>query len=167
MGTAAIHTKAIGKHGVVYAFGTLPASKALRVEVALARAIGETLAELGTGSLDQAMAAARGSEGGADAGAEDAAKEALAKALMRLLSSLAVDDWQTPDGRKMMGLGSLMKTMFEHVTVGGQPLDLDVHFTGRTRDKYIVLAEALRFNFADFFTGASAGTGGHHAEKAA
>lgn len=148
-----IGSKKIG--GVGYTFDTLPASKALRVEMALGRAIADALAQGAGGTMAAALKGAKpkavteGEEVALDAGEQ----EGIIKMVLSLFTALPVDDWTTPDGRKNMGLESLMRIMFEHVSVGGQPVEMDTHFSGKNQDKYLVLWEALRHNFASFLGG--------------
>ena len=139
MSTHGISTKVIG--GVTYSFHTLPASKAVHVHVALARVIGDAVKGGGGSQLLAAIGKQETTEADADT---------QMRALMSAIMSVSADDWVTPDGRRMMGLTSLMATMFEYVRAGGKSVDIDVNFTGRGRDIYLVLGEALRHNFAGF-----------------
>lgn len=137
-----ISQKTIG--GVAYSFHTLPATRAVHVHVALARIIGDAIKAGGGAQLLSAI-------GKKDTTEADA--EAQMRALMSAIMSISADDWVTPDGRKMMGLTSLMETMFEQVKSSGKAIDIDAHFTGRGRDMYLVLGEALKHNFAGFLAG--------------
>ncbi|HSS39034.1 MAG TPA: hypothetical protein VLT58_09720, partial [Polyangia bacterium] len=120
----------------------------------LGRAIADALANGAGGTMAAALKGGAGvaAEGG-PATPDPAEQEALLKLVLNLFTALPVDDWTTPDGRKNMGLENLMRIMFEHVSVGGQPVDMDTHFTGKNQDKYLVLWEALRHNFASFLGG--------------
>lgn len=138
----AISQKTIG--GVSYSFHTLPATKAVHVHVALARIIGDAVKAGGGAQLLSAIGKKETTE--ADA-------QAQMRALTSAIMSIAADDWVTPDGRKMMGLTSLMETMFEQVKMGGKAIEIDAHFTGRGRDMYLVLGEAMKHNFASFLAG--------------
>lgn len=115
-----------------YYFGTLPASKAITVEVAVAKVVGEPLFKAFVASKN----------GGAT---QDA--EAAGAAAMGLLASRM-------DSAELL---QTMSTVFEHVTYGTgteQPRrigSIDEAFTGRNRELWQVFIGALRFNFADFF----------------
>lgn len=131
--------KTIG--GRVYAFGTLPATQALKVELAIAPVLADALAAFGGANIDKLTDVESG--------------VLTARAAGEVLKRLAAEDYTAPDGSRHMGLQSIMETVFAHVTVieGTKAADvnIDVHFTGRPRDKYLVLVEALKANFADFF----------------
>jgi tail assembly chaperone len=160
MSTQGITQKTIGE--VVYAFRTLPASKAMEVWSALEPLVTRAGAE---NSLS-AVAAVGGKEIALIAGRDMPAheKESLIATVTMLsaLSQLSDDDWDKPNGGRMMGRRRLIKIMFEYVTVGGKPIDADVNFTGRLRALYQVLGEAMRFNFSDFFSGLAAVTDSLH-----
>jgi hypothetical protein len=131
-------TKTIGDRE--YAFSTLPAVASLKVEVTIAKVIGEPLFK---------AFASRGSD-------EQTAEQAAIAAVGLLTSRL--DEAE---------LVRTMATVFQYVGFveleGGHAQvaricpnanvdKIDEHFTGRNRELWQVLIEALRFNFADFFS---------------
>ena len=109
-----------------YTFGTVPPVEAIRVEVAIARVIGEPLFKAFTdGNVkDQA-----------------AANEAAAAAIGLLASKMDADE-----------LLATMGTVFKYVGIAGQKTTVDINadFMGRNRELWQVLIAALKFNFADF-----------------
>lgn len=105
-----------------YSFGLLPATKAVFVEVAIARVIGEPLFKALT-------------EGGDDA------QEVGAVVIGLMLKNLDHNELQ-----------KVMETIFDFVSVDGkQIISIDEVFTGKPRELWQVFIYALRFNFSDFF----------------
>ncbi|MCL2829839.1 MAG: hypothetical protein FWD77_03755 [Betaproteobacteria bacterium] len=109
-----------------YDFGTLPAVEAVKVEVAIARVIGEPLFKAFTD---------------AKKGSEEAAESAGAAAIGLLASRMNAEE-----------LLETMQTVFRYVSCDGQRIsNIDTTFTGRNRELWQVFIAALRFNFSDFF----------------
>ena len=118
------NTKQIGERN--YSFGTIPAMEAVKVEVAVARVIGEPLFKA---FMD---AKKTGST-------EKDAEQAGATAIGLLLSKMNADE-----------LLETMKTVFQYVTCDGKRVDINATFTGRNKELWQVFIAALRFNFSDF-----------------
>lgn len=118
------NTKQIGDR--TFSFGVIPALEAVKVEVAIARVIGEPLFKA---FMD---AKKTGS-------AEQEAEQAGATAIGLLLSKMNADE-----------LLETMKTVFQYVTCDGKRVDINVTFTGRNKELWQVFIAALRFNFSDF-----------------
>lgn len=151
-----ISQKTIG--GVGYSFHTLPASRGTEVwsalEPGIATAGNSLSAVAAVGGKNVANIAARGVSG------EEKEAMMATVAMLTSLSRLPEEDWSTPDGGRMMGRRRVKQAMFEHVKVGGKPVEEDANFTGRLKFLYEVLGEALRFNFSDFFSGLAEVTDG-------
>ena len=118
------NTQHIGERN--YSFGTIPAMEAVKVEVAVARVIGEPLFKAfmdakKTGSTEQD------------------AEQAGATAIGLLLSKMDADE-----------LLATMETVFKYVTCDGKRVDINATFTGRNKELWQVFIAALRFNFSDF-----------------
>ena len=118
------NTKQIGERN--YSFGAIPAMEAVKVEVAVARVIGEPLFKAfmdakKTGSTEQD------------------AEQAGATAIGLLLSKMDADE-----------LLATMETVFKYVTCDGKRVDINATFTGRNKELWQVFIAALRFNFSDF-----------------
>jgi hypothetical protein len=115
--------------GRTFSFGTMPASEALGVEVSILRVIGEPLFKALTG---------------ADAKVEDKGKllEIGGAAVGLMAAKMDAAD-----------LLKTMQTVFAYVTVDGQRLNIDTHFTGRNKELWQVFIKAIQVNFADFFDG--------------
>jgi hypothetical protein len=123
------NTKNIGDR--TFIFGTIPPIEAIRVEVAVAKVIGEPLFRAfmdskKTGSTEQ------------DAEAAGAAAIGL------LASNMNADD-----------LIATMETVMRYVSVGDGSskavrCDINAHFIGRNKELWQVFIAALRFNFSDF-----------------
>jgi len=118
------NTKQIGER--TYSFGTLPPVEAVRVEVAVARVIGEPLFKA---FMD---AKKTGST-------EKDAEQAGATAIGLLLSKMNADE-----------LLETMRTVFQYVTCDGKRVDINATFAGRNKELWQVFIAALRFNFSDF-----------------
>lgn len=119
-----------------YAFGTLPATVAIDVQVIIARALGD-------GLLSLIMA-------------KDTSPEEQAQA-MKLASAALTSSLKASDVKELIG------KVFSCVTVGdgvsaAVPVNVDAHFTGRPRRLWEVLIEALKVNFSDFFPNAGSGS---------
>jgi len=111
----------------VFSFGILPATQAVRVEVAIARVIGEP--------LFRAFMDIKGKDSSADQ------QLAAAGAAIGLLTSrMEADD-----------LLVQMKTVFDACSCDGKRIDIDSTFTGQNKQLWEVFIEALRVNFSDFF----------------
>ena len=109
-----------------YSFGTIPALEAVRVEVSVARVIGEPL-------FKAFMDAKKTGSSEADA------EQAGAAAIGLLLSKMDADE-----------LLVTMDTVFKYVSCDGKRVDINVTFTGRNKELWQVFVGALRFNFSDF-----------------
>lgn len=109
-----------------FTFGTIPAMEAVKVEVAVARVIGEPLFKA---FMD---AKATGST-------ESDAEAAGATAIGLLLSKMNADE-----------LLQTMQTVFQYVSCDGKRIDINATFTGRNKELWQVFIAALRFNFSDF-----------------
>ena len=112
-----------------FSFGTLPAAEAVKVEVAIARVIGEPLFKAFMDSKKT---------GSTEADAEQAG----ATAIGLLLSKMNADD-----------LLATMETVLKYVSCDGKRVDMNVTFTGRNKELWQVFIAALRFNFSDFLEG--------------
>lgn len=119
-------TDNIKLNGRQFNFGTIPALQAVRVEVAVARVIGEPL-------FQAFMDTKKTGSTPADA------EKAGAAALGILLSKMDADE-----------LTATMETVFDYVFCDGKRVDIDETFTGKPRDLWQVFIAALRFNFSDF-----------------
>ncbi len=108
-----------------YAFGTIPPSSAIRVELAVVKAIGEPLFKM-------AMTKNKSKE-------ED---EAAMMAAMVMLAKEADPD----------ELLATTAIVFKSVSIGNltAAVDIDTHMIGRNKELWIVMFAALRFNFSDF-----------------
>lgn len=120
--------------GRKWSFGTMPATKAVRVEVAIASVIGEALFKISV-DIDAAS-------GQPDAEKERKQVEALSAAIGLLTAKMDPDK-----------LLETMNTVFEYCSCDGQRVDIDSTFTGRNKDLWVVFMEALKVNFSDFFAG--------------
>jgi hypothetical protein len=132
--------KTIG--GRAFSFGTLSATEAVRVEVAIARVIGEPLFKAFVKA--QEIQAAKGLK---TFGALKADADATA-----LLTSEATAAIGLIAAR--MDADELLKTMdrvFASIACDGKPIQIDATFTGRNKEMWLVFVEGLRVNFADFF----------------
>lgn len=118
------NTKQIGER--TYSFGTIPPVEAVRVEVAVARVIGEPLFKA---FMD---AKKTGST-------EKDAEQAGATAIGLLLSKMDADE-----------LLATMETVFKYVTCDGRRVEINATFSGRNKELWQVFIAALRFNFSDF-----------------
>ena len=109
-----------------YSFGSIPAMEAVKVEVAIARVIGEPLFKA---FMD---AKKTGST-------EKDAEQAGATAIGLLLSKMNADE-----------LLATMETVFKYVTCDGKRVEINATFAGRNKELWQVFIAALRFNFSDF-----------------
>ena len=109
-----------------YSFGTVPAEEAVKVEVAVARVVGEPLFKAFMESKTP----------GADKQAED---QAGALAIGMMLSKM--------DSTELL---QTMATVLKYTGTESKPR-LEVNdFTGRNKELWQVFIAALRFNFSDF-----------------
>lgn len=109
-----------------YSFGNIPAMEAVKVEVAIARVIGEPLFKA---FMD---AKKTGS-------AESDVEQAGASAIGLLLSKMNADE-----------LVQTMETVFKYVSCEGKRVEINATFTGRNKELWQVFIAALQFNFSDF-----------------
>lgn len=112
--------------GRTFSIGTLPAIEAIKVEVAVARVIGEP--------LFKAFVASKDSKDELDDATAGAA------AIGVLLSKM--------DSTELL---NTMSIVFGCVTCDGQRIELNSTFTGRNKELWQVFIAALQFNFEDFF----------------
>ena len=107
-----------------FSIGTIPPVEAIRVEVAIARVIGEPLfkafTEKGKSLEDQ--------------------KGAVGAAIGLMASKMEPDE-----------LINTMKTVFSYVSCDGNRIDMNATFVGKNKELWLVFIEALKLNFADFF----------------
>lgn len=116
-------------NGRRFSFGVIPPVEAIRVEVAIARVIGEP--------LFKAFMEAKGKDGKTD---KEAEVEAGAAAIGLLASKMDADE-----------LIKTMQTVFNYVGVDGRArVDINMDFSGRNKELWQVFIAALRFNFRDF-----------------
>lgn len=118
--------------GRVFAFGIIPATECIAVQMTVASVIGEPL-----------FKAIMTSQGASTDKAKSVDISSLAVGLMIM---------------KMSDLGpeALLKTMeivFRYVTVDGQRINIDTHFTGRPKELWQVFIAALKVNFSSFMDG--------------
>ncbi len=118
------NTKQIGDR--TFSFGTIPAMEAVKVEVSVARVIGEPLFKAFMESKKT---------GSSDSDAEAAG----ATAIGLLLSKMDANE-----------LITTMETVFKYVNVDGKRVEVNATFTGRNKELWQVFIAALRFNFSDF-----------------
>lgn len=109
-----------------FSFGIIPPVEAVRVEVAVAKVIGEPLFKA---FMD---AKKTGST------AQDA-EQAGAAAIGMLLSKMDADE-----------LLATMETVFKYVSCDGKRVEMNSTFVGRNKELWQVFVQALRFNFSDF-----------------
>lgn len=109
-----------------FTFGVIPAMEAVKVEVAIARVIGEPLFKA---FMDAKKTGA----------AEEDAEQAGAAAIGLLLSKMNAAE-----------LLETMQTVFQYVTCDGKRVEINATFTGRNKELWQVFVAALRFNFSDF-----------------
>ena len=109
-----------------YSFGSIPAMEAVKVEVAIARVIGEPLFKA---FMD---AKKTGS-------AESDVEQAGASAIGLLLSKMNADE-----------LVQTMETVFKYVSCEGKRVEINATFAGRNKELWQVFIAALQFNFSDF-----------------
>lgn len=111
-----------------FTFGQIPAMEAVRIEVAIARVIGEPLFKA---FMDRK-----------DAGADQAAMMHAAGAAVGLLTSK-----MNPDE-----LVTTIEAVMKYVRVDGKRVEVNSAFTGRNKELWQVFIAALKYNFSDFFT---------------
>lgn len=118
-------------NGRTFSFGTIPPVEAIKVEVAIARVIGEPLFKA---FMEQKPAK------GADPEQVKRDTEAAGSAALGLiLSKMDADE-----------LTATMETVFKYVSVNGQRVVIDQHFMGKNKELWQVFFRALSHNFADF-----------------
>jgi hypothetical protein len=115
--------------GRKFSFGTLPATKAVRVEVAIARVIGEP--------LFKAFMEIKAS--GKEVSEEEQMAAATA-AIGLLTTRMDADE-----------LLATMETVFDVCSCDGQPINIDSTFTGKPQELWQAFIEALKVNFTGFF----------------
>lgn len=111
--------------GRTYAFGMIPPTKSIPVQVAIARVLGEPFFKMAT--------AAKGD------GAEGQIS-VMATAIGMLTAKMDPDE-----------LVRVMNTVFEYTNVDGKKIvSIDSTFVGRNTEMWEAFGEGLRFNYADF-----------------
>lgn len=142
--------------GRTYAFGTLPATTALDIEPSVIPILGAVIEELGKAGVSIEMLLSL-----------DMAKLSITEKLTILrafvagLQTISSMDYVSPDGRPHLGVKSLMRIVFAHVTVieGAKAAvigdNIDGVFTGRPRDVWAVFGFALWETFKGFLGDAS------------
>jgi len=113
--------------GRSFSIGMLPAIEAIKVEVAVARVIGEPLFKAFVSTKETK-----------DAALNEAATGAAAIGM--LLSKM--------DATELL---ATMNIVFGAVMCDGQRIELNSTFTGRNKELWQVFIAALQFNFDDFF----------------
>lgn len=124
------NTKKIGER--VYTFGMLMPEESIRVQVAVARVIGEP--------LFAAFVSAKGED---DAAVAEAGKVAIGL----LLTKMDADELITTVGRVFKQVGI---TPGEGYPQGKAAITMNGDFVGKPKEVWLVFAAALRFNFSDF-----------------
>ncbi len=122
-----------GAEARLYSFGVIPPVDAIDIQVAIVRIFGEGVLRLLIGS------------------GKDQAEQlgAFASAIKTIAAH--------PNARALKDeIKEMLATAFKWVTVSmqggrGAPVTLETTFTGRNREMWMVFAEAVRVNFADFF----------------
>lgn len=112
--------------GRTFAFGTIPPTKAVVLEIEIAKLIGEPLFKAFAGA-DKKLSKRQETEAGA--------------AAIGLLCSKADPD----------SLLRMMQTVFEYTSCDGQRVNMDATFVGRNRELLQVFIAGLKYNFHDFF----------------
>lgn len=138
--------------GRVFSFGMLTATDAIRVEVAIARVIGEPLFKAFMDANDKAPAAllAPAEDEGDDAEADKVRKDKVFESMMQSASSAIGLLTSKMNSDELL---ETMELVFKTVNCDGKKIVIDSTFAGRHRDLWQVFIAALRFNFSDFFTG--------------
>lgn len=113
-------------NGRTFSFGTIPPMEAVRVEVAIARVIGEPLFKA---FMD---AKKTGSN-------EEDAEKAGAAAIGMLMAKMDADELLTT-----------METVFKYISCDGQRVEMNATFSGRNKEVWQVFVAGLKFNFSDF-----------------
>lgn len=110
-----------------YTFGVIPPIEALRVEVSIARVIGEPLFKA---FMDTKKTGA----------GEDVSEQAGVTAIGLMLSKMDADE-----------LIATMEIVFKYVSCDGKRVNIEAHFVGKNKELWQVFTEALKHNFSDFF----------------
>lgn len=119
------NTKTIGDR--TFTFGTIPPVEAVRVQVSVARVIGEPL-------FKAFMDSKKTGEGN-----DESANTAGAAAIGLLLSKMDPDE-----------LIRTMETVFKYCSVDGKRVQIDATFNGRPKDMWQAFIGSLAYNFSDF-----------------
>lgn len=142
--------------GRTYAFGTLPATTALDIEPSVIPILGAVIKELGKAGFSLEMLV------GLDLGELTAQEKAgLLEAVVAGMRKISAVDYVEPDGQPRLGVKTLMRIVFAHVTViekgKGAVIgdNIDGVFTGRPRDIWVVFGLALWETFKGFLGDAS------------
>lgn len=109
-------------NGRNYSIGNIPPTRALYIQVELAKVLG--------GGLFTILAKGKSSTESLEAGA---------LAISTALSSL--------DDEKLL---KMMTIVFEHMSINGQRINIDADFVGRPKDLWLAFWAGLQYNFKDF-----------------
>lgn len=122
----------------VYSIGHMPPTKSVRVQIAVARVIGEPLFKL--------VAGAKSKPAGEQTDEEKAAEQAQFFSVIALMAK----------GMDADELVQTMELVFQHVSIDGKPVtSLDAAFAGgRNKEMWQAFLFALKVNFSDFMPAA-------------
>lgn len=137
--------------GRTYVFGTLPATTALDIEPSVIPILGAVIEELGKAGISiEALVSLDLAKLSIDQ------KVMIMRACVAGLQKISALDYTSPDGRPHLGVKTLMRVVFAHVTVidGAKAAvigdNIDGVFTGRPRDVWAVFGFALWETFKGF-----------------
>jgi hypothetical protein len=104
-----------------YSFGTIPAFESIRVQIAIAKVIGEPLFKVLTESDSKDV------------------QKIGATVIGLIMSRMDEND-----------LIKTMETVFKYTSCNGSRIDIDVTFTGRNKEMWQAFMGGLKFNYKDF-----------------
>lgn len=137
--------------GRTYAFGTLPATTALDIEPSVIPILGAVIEELGKAGVSiEALVEIELEKLSIEQ------KVTLLRAAIAGMRTISAVDYVTPEGKPQLGVKTLMRIVFAHVTVidGAKAAvigdNIDGVFTGRPRDVWAVFGLALWETFKGF-----------------
>jgi hypothetical protein len=119
-------------NGTEYSFGLIPPTECIKVEVAIARVIGEPLFR---------------------AAVDVKKKKGSSKDKQELLTSIATAVGLLTSKMDADELLEIMGIAFKYVSTPKGRLNIDEQFIGKPSELWQVFVEALQVNFSDFFTG--------------
>jgi len=123
----------------VFSFGMLPAIEAVRVEVAVARVIGEPLFKAFMEQKPAAKAGTKKALAKDDLLNSPEVLQAGAVAMGAMMAKMDADE-----------LVTTMETVLKYVTCDGKRVEINSTFTGRNKELWQVFIYGLQFNFSDF-----------------